>query len=97
MTWVPFSPHTFFLQPFGMDGTTDSGIELIHHVKLPIIYGRVTAVHPSCRNVAVGDWVIFPPERPERLTTASGTLYCLDERIALGVVEPGDGRPYFNT
>ena len=97
MTFVPFAYRSLYLKPFAMDGTTASGIVLQHHDKLAKIYGRVTAVHPSCRNVRVGDWVIFEPGRPERLSTREGAIYCLREQHVLGVVEPGDRRAWFDT
>ena len=95
MSWEPFGHRTMFVRPFRMGGETASGILVQHHEKLPVIYARVTAVHPTCRNVRVGDWVIHEPNRTERLTTADGPIYVLDERLLLGVVEPGDGDPWF--
>ena len=83
MTFVPFAYRSLYLKPFAMDGTTASGIVLQHHDKLAKIYGRVTAVHPSCRNVRVGDWVIFEPGRPERLSTREGAAF-RDQALGLG-------------
>ena len=95
MSFIPFSHRTLFLQPFQASGQTASGIEIIHHRLLPVIYGRVTQVHPTCRYVRVGDWIIFEVGRPERLTTDSGSIYSLSETQVLGIVEPGDGGVWF--
>jgi co-chaperonin GroES (HSP10) len=94
--FVPFGHRVFFLRPFQAQGETDTGILLQHHDKLPPIYGRVTQTHPSCRDVRVGDWVVYAPNRPTRVKTREGSLYVLDETQVLGVVEAGDGHPWFD-
>jgi hypothetical protein len=95
MSYAPFAYRSMFIAPFGMDGQTKSGIVLEHHRLLPKIYGRVTQVHPTCRTVRPGDWVVYLPERPTKVKSPSGPLWALDERQILGIVEPGDGHPWF--
>jgi D-serine deaminase-like pyridoxal phosphate-dependent protein len=95
LSFVPFGYRTLFLVPFRAEGVTDSGISIAHHEKLHVIYGRVTATHSTCRNARVGDWAVFLPNRPTRVPTARGNIYVLDERQILGIVEPGDGAPWF--
>lgn len=95
--YVPFGHRVVHLVPFRAEGETASGIFISHHHKIPPVYGRVTEVHESCLNTRVGDWVTFLPGRPIRLKHSEGTTYAIDERQLLGVVEPGDGRPWFCT
>lgn len=95
MRFKPFAYRSFFLVPFRAEGLTASGIKIQHHEKLHVIYGRVTQVHPSCRIVRSGDWVLYLPNRTVRVPTRTGNLYVLDETQVLGVVEPGDGLPWF--
>lgn len=96
---TPFAHRGFFLAPFSWGGEESagaSGIVLHHHRLLPVTYGRVTATHHTCRAVRTGDWVVFLPGRPVRSRLASGeSLYSLDERQVLGVIENGSGRPWF--
>lgn len=91
----PFAYRTLYLVPFQAGGKTGSGIEIFHHEKLPPVYGRVTLAHPTCRNVRSGDWIVYLPNRPARIKTLLGPLYCLSELDVLGIVEPGDGLPWF--
>lgn len=93
--WLPFSWRTCFVKPFMMEGLTESGILIAHHKNLDTIYARVTQVHPSCRNVRVGDWVLHLRNRAERVKSPDGAIYLLDERLVIGVVDPGDGTPWF--
>jgi hypothetical protein len=79
-----------------MDGETASGIVLQHHEGLPVVYGRVLKTHPSCNVVRPGDWCLFEPERLDRLPTREGPIFCLSENAVVGVVEPGDGSPWFD-
>ena len=74
---------------------TPGGVYLQHDHRLASPFGRVTAVAPDCRDVRVGDWVVFRPQRPIRLSTSVGVVYALDETQVLAVVEAGDGRPWF--
>jgi hypothetical protein len=92
----PFQYRGLFLVPFSTEGQmTASGISVVHDKRLPKIYGRVTAVHSSCRTVRVGDWVVFERERPVRLPYPGGQVWSLDERQVLGVVQAPDGLPWF--
>ena len=95
MTLKPFGDRVLFLEPFGAGGRKASGVFVVHDRRLPSVYGKVTAVHPSCEQVRVGDWIIFAPKRPVKLTYPAGTIYALDEREVLGIVDAGDHRPWF--
>jgi hypothetical protein len=91
----PYGRGVFYLRPFVPEGLTPSGIFIQHHRSLPAIFGRVTAIHPSCRAVRVGDWVVFEAGRPVRLKWRGGYVWALRERALLGVVLPPDGLPWF--
>lgn len=100
---TPFGHRTFFLVPFQVGGKTPGGVwlenehgESLHHKGLPRIFGRVTKVSATCREVRVGDWVVFPPNRPIRVATAAGPIYVLGEQTVLGIVQAPDGDPWFN-
>jgi hypothetical protein len=92
----PYGKGVFYLRPFVPEGFTPSGIFIQHHRSLPAIFGRVTAVHASCRSVRVGDWVVFEAGRPVRLKWRGGHVYALRERALLGIVLPPDGLPWFS-
>jgi hypothetical protein len=85
-----------FVEPFSADGYLPSGIFLVHHHLLPKIYARVTSVHPSCMWVKVGDWVIFPANRTVDIKYSHArTVHVLSEPNVMGIVEAGDGLPWF--
>lgn len=96
MRLVPFGPHSLYLRPFKPDGMTPGGVFIPgHHDKLPAIYGRVTATHPTCSRVRVGDWIIFRRDRPVRTVWSGGVTYATTEEQVLAVLEPGDGAPWW--
>ena len=99
---VPFAHRGFFMQVFQIGGKTAGGVwlenergESLHHKSLLPIFGRVTATHPSCRDVRVGDWCVFDRGRPIRVKTREGTKYVLDERMVLAIVQHPDGDVWF--
>jgi hypothetical protein len=99
---TPTQHRGFFLQPWTIGGQTPGGVwlenergESLHDRRLPRIFGRVTAVSATCRDVRVGDWVIYPPNRPVRLPTKEGNIYALTEASVLGIVQHPDGEPWF--
>jgi hypothetical protein len=102
MTIEPFQHRGFFLQPFQVGGQTPGGVwletesgESLHDRRLPCIFGRVTKISASCRDVRVGDWILFPPNRPVRTKTRDGNIYSLTETAILGIVQAPDGQPWF--
>jgi hypothetical protein len=95
--------RAFAIKPFQVGGQTPGGVwlenergESLHDRRLPCIFGRVTQVSPSCRDVRVGDWVCFPPNRPIRVRTKAGNIYVLTESSVLGIVQAPDGEPWFD-
>ncbi len=92
---VPAARRSFFLAPFVPEGTSPGGVWISHHKSIPAIFGRVTAVHHTCRDVRVGDWVVFEAGRPVRLKWSGGRVFCLREQSLLGIVLPPDGLPWF--
>lgn len=96
---VVFSRGSLFIKPFNIaaDEVLSPGgvwIKGLHKGVKPI-FGRVTHLHPECRDVRIDDWVIFLPQRPQRIPWSGGVVYHIAERELLGVLEPGDGRPWF--
>lgn len=93
---APFGNRVCFIVPMRKEGNyKQTGIWLSHHAGVPVVYGRVIAAHPTCRNVRIGDWVVHLPKRPVRLKTAAGNIYAIDETNLIAIVEAGDGKPWF--
>ena len=91
----PYGLGMFHLVPLRAEGETSSGIVIEHDRRLPPVYGRVTAVHPSCRKVRVGDWVLYLPNRPTRAAWSGGVVYALDEAQVVGIIRLSGDVPYF--
>jgi hypothetical protein len=101
VTRLPFAERSFFLEPFLPKGQKN-GVWLedqqgnsIHDRRIEPIYGRVTAIHPTCRYVRVHEWVIFLPNRPVEVKCPEGKIWWMLEKEVLGCVEAGDSFAWF--
>ena len=97
----PFAERSLFLEPF-LPGGQKNGVwlenmqgESIHDRRIEPIYGRVTAVHPTCIYARVHEWIIFAPGRPVELKLPDGKIWWMLEKEILGCVEAGDAWPWY--
>lgn len=91
MPFVPFQPHTAFVQPFLCDGFRKSGLYVQYDARLYPTMGRITAVHQTCTKVKPGDVVWFRPFAYADGTSADGeTLYVIEEKNCEAVFEGFD-------
>lgn len=91
----PHGDRVLFVDPFLPQGRSPGGVWIVHHEKIPKIFGQVTAVSESCREVRVDDWVVFMPNRPTRLATSGGVVHAISERELLAIIMAPDGVPWF--